>query len=64
MGDGRVCLLKLFFVVAILQKFHQPLLKAIEELLYTRYSEKIEEIYKLWLKFVFEHITKGMEAGA
>ncbi|XP_033634447.1 globin CTT-VIII-like [Asterias rubens] len=55
---------KLGLEADIIMKFHQPLLKAIEELLDTRYSEKIEEIYKLWLKFVFEHITKGMEAGA
>ncbi|XP_022090945.1 cytoglobin-1-like [Acanthaster planci] len=48
----------------VIWTFQKPLLEAIEELLDTRYSEKIEEIYKSWTTFVIDHMTKAMQADS
>ncbi|XP_038074117.1 globin CTT-VIIB-8-like [Patiria miniata] len=53
---------KLGLEADLIWTFQKPLLEAIEELLDTRYSEKIEEIYKLWTTFAIEHMTKAMQA--
>ncbi|XP_002733371.1 globin-like [Saccoglossus kowalevskii] len=39
----------------------EPFLASVKQLLEDRYSEKIEEIYKLTIKFILEHFINGLK---
>ncbi|XP_078001284.1 globin-like [Glandiceps talaboti] len=42
----------------------EPFLRAVEELLEHRYTEKIEEVYKSMIDFILEHFVQGLQENA
>lgn len=49
------------YVVFRLQKIEKPFLDAVERTLDDRYSENVENIYKLTIKFIIETLIDGFD---
>jgi len=45
------------------QKIEKPFLKAVSDTLGDRYTENVEGIYKITIKFVIETLVEGFERG-
>ncbi len=57
-----VCiLLKLVFGIIFLQKVEKPFLEAVKTTLDERYTENIENIYKIAIRLIIETLVSGFE---
>ena len=49
--------------VFVLQKIEGPFLRAVKETLDDRYTENMENIYKMTIRFILETVIAGYEAA-
>lgn len=47
-----------------MQKIETPFLSAVETTLGDRYTENVEGIYKITIKFIIEQLVEGFEKGS
>jgi hypothetical protein len=55
--------IKLNVLLSIPQKIEKPFLAAVSQTLGDRYTDNVEGIYKITIKFIIETLVEGYEAG-
>lgn len=53
-----------FFFTLHLQRIEKPFLDAVEQTLGDRYTENVDGIYKVTIKFIIETLIGGFESGS
>jgi hypothetical protein len=53
--------IKLINSVMLFQRIEQPFLEAVQMTLGDRYTENVESIYKVTIKFIIETLVRGYE---
>lgn len=58
-----IYILIVYINLFILQKIEKPFLAAVETTLGDRYTQNVEGIYKITIKFIIETLQNGFEKG-
>jgi hypothetical protein len=53
----------IFFFFFFVQKIEKPFLAAVSSTLGDRYTDNVEGIYKITIKFIIETLVEGFESG-
>lgn len=59
----KVLKINVFLFLFFLQKIEKPFLAAVSSTLGDRYTDNVEGIYKITIKFIIETLIEGFETG-
>lgn len=55
----KITLIEFFLLIFFLQKIEKPFLSAVASTLGDRYTDNVENIYKISIKFIIETVVDG-----